>query len=205
MRPATAEWLAGLRGFALDHRIDKPLVLPSDPARAAAERMVLAAWLSMLLDGSESLLEARRRWLGASGRREGADAEAALVITTSAVGVAVAEEIVSTGSLPARAVAAQVAAVTELEYRLWCIRNPDTGSARHVTIWNWIKTHVPPQRHAEFARHPLAAAEAYWLHRAGVSGAGEADRRECHLWKWNGQHALLLEACVVEQSVKELR
>lgn len=204
MRPATAEWLAGLRGFARARRIDRPLVPPADAAQAAAERMILAAWLSMLLGDSESLLEARRRWLGASGRRQEAAADAALVITTSPVGVAVAEEIAATGSLPAQAVARLAVAVTELEYRLWCMRNPDPQRGRHVNIWNWVKTRVPPQRLGEFARHPLAAAEAYWLHRAGVSGAGEADRRECHLWKWTGRHASLLEAFVVEERVKEL-
>jgi hypothetical protein len=31
-----------------------------------------------------------------------------------------------------------------------------------------------------------------------VTGAGDADRRESHLWKWNGRHASLLEPFVTE-------
>ena len=65
----------------------------------------------------------------------------------------------------------RVEAVTELEYRLWCIRSPDDGFIRHVNLWNWIKTSVPTQRHAEFAASPLGPGECYWLHREGCAGA----------------------------------
>ncbi|MFN9367532.1 MAG: hypothetical protein ACK6CT_02015, partial [Planctomycetia bacterium] len=67
-----------------------------------------------------------------------------------------------------------------------------------VNHWSWLKTNVPSRREAEFARHPRAAAEAYWLHRAGTAGAGVADGRDCHLWKWTGRQAVLLEAFVRE-------
>lgn len=201
MLAATREWLDGLREFAAARRVEKPLALAIPAAQQAAERMILAAQLSTWLAESEVILAARREWLS-----DGAgDPDPAVVITTSPAGIAVAEEQFAGGSLPARAIEGRAVAVTELEYRLWCIRESDEGHARHVNIWNWIKTEVPLQRHAEFARHPLGAGEAYWLHRAGIAGAGGADRRDCHLWKWNGRHATLLEAFVTERGVAELK
>ncbi|MFM8414067.1 MAG: hypothetical protein ACKOCX_05015 [Planctomycetota bacterium] len=201
MLPATHDWLDGLRAFAAAHRVEKPLTATGSPAQQAAERMILAAQLSTWLDGSEAMLNARAARLPSEA---GADPDPAIVITTSPVGIAVAEEQLARGSLPARALAGRATAVTELEYRLWCIRHPDDGHARHINIWNWIKTSVPRQRDAEFARHPLAEGEAYWLHRAGIAGAATADRRDCHLWKWNGRQASLLEAFVAERGVSEL-
>jgi hypothetical protein len=204
MLPAARDWLAGLREFAAAGRVEKPLAAAGSPAEQAAERMILAAQLSTWLAGCETILQARREALATGADPVQHDPDPAIVITTSPVGIAVAAEQFAGGSLPARAVAGRAAAVTELEYRLWCIRHPDDGYARHVNIWNWIKTRVPPQREAEFARHPLAAGEVYWLHRAGIAGAGRADRRDCHLWKWSGRHATLLEAFVTESGVAEL-
>lgn len=201
MRPATRDWLDGLRAFAAAHRVDNPLAVAGLSAQQAAERMILAAQLATWLDGSDAILQARSAGLP---RSDDADSDPALVITTSPVGIAVAEEHLARGSLPARALAGRAAAVTEVEYRLWCIRHPEDGHARHINIWNWIKTNVPRQRDAEFARHPLAEGEAYWLHRAGIAGAATADRRDCHLWKWNGRQASLLEAFVAERGVSEL-
>ena len=202
MTPATRDWLEGLREFAAGHRLKKPLIVPESPTELAAERMILAARLADWFTGSEAILADRRVWLAERDDAAGADPDPAIVITTSPVGIAVVEEQLAVGSLPAQAIAGRTAAVTELEYRLWCIRHPDDGLDCHVNIWNWIKTSVPRQRHAEFARHPLAADEAYWLHRAGIAGAGVADRRDCHLWKFNGRHASLLEAFVAEQGVR---
>jgi hypothetical protein len=204
MLPATREWLAGLREFAAARRIQKPLSASGSAAEQAAERMILAAQLATWLAESETILAARRAWPAGSGEASQADTDPAMVITSTPVGVATADEQLASGSLQAQAMADRAVAVTELEYRLWCIRHPDQGHARHVNIWNWIKARVPPQRHAEFARHPLAGGECYWLHRAGIAGAGGADRRDCHLWKWNGRHASLLEAFVIERSVEEL-
>ena len=201
MRPATRDWLDGLRAFAAAHRGEKPLAVTGSPAQQAAERMILAAQLATWLDGSDAILQARAAGPAATER---GDTDPALVITTSPTGIAVAEEQLARGSLPARSLAGRAVAVTELEYRLWCIRQPDDAYARHMNLWNWIKTSVPRQRDAEFARHPLADGEAYWLHRAGIAGAGAADRRDCHLWKWNGRHASLLEAFVAEHGVSEL-
>ena len=201
MRPATRDWLDGLRTFATAHRVGKPLAVTGSPAQQAAERMILAAQLATWLDGSDAILQARAAGPAATAR---GDTDPALVITTSPTGIAVAEEQLARGSLPARAVAGRAVAVTELEYRLWCIRQPDDAYERHVNLWNWIRTNVPRQRDAEFARHPLADGEAYWLHRAGIAGAGAAARRDCHLWKWNGRHASLLEGFVAEHGVSEL-
>jgi hypothetical protein len=194
----TRDWLHGLCDFVADHRNRKPLSEPDPAAARAAERMILAAHLATVLAGWEQVEVARRATPPHS------DPDPAVVITTSAVGIAIAEEQFGSGSLPARALADRAVAVTELEYRLWCIRHPDDGHQWHVNLWNWLKTSVPRERHAEFALHPLRPDEAYWLHRAGIAGAGTADRRDCHLWKWNGRHASLLEAFVAERGVSKL-
>jgi hypothetical protein len=201
MLPHTRTWLDGLRTFATGHRLRKPLPDAAPSAVQAAERMILAAHLATMLAGWEQACAARRS--GRVGGPEG-DPDPALVITTSPTGIAVVDEQVAAGSLPARSLATRAVGVTELEYRLWCIRQPDDGYRVHVNVWSWIKASVPPQRHAEFARHPLREGEAYWLHRAGIAGAGAADRRDCHLWKWNGRHASLVEAFVTERGVSEL-
>jgi hypothetical protein len=194
-------WLDGLRVFAAEHRLRKPLREPATAAEGAAERMILAASLATVLAGWDAV-DAARRASGSAASPH--DPDPPIVITTSGVGIRVVGEHLATGSLPARAVADRAVAVTELEYRLWCIRHPDDEYERHVVLWNWIKTRVPPERHGEFARHPLRPGEAYWLHRTGIGGAGAAVRRDCHLWKWNGRHASLLEAFVTERGVMEL-
>jgi hypothetical protein len=200
MRTDTLDWLTGFRDFAAAQPIHhRPTVGTGSPEERSAERMILAAQLATWLTGIDDVLAARRAWLN-EGFPDG-DPSPAIVITTSAVGIAVAEEMTESGSLPARSIAPEMVAVTERDYRLWCIANPDDHYGRHITIWNWIKTTVPPQRHAEFARHPLRDGESYWLHRAGIAGAGGADRRDSHLWKWTGRQAVLLEAFVVERSV----
>jgi hypothetical protein len=61
-----------------------------------------------------------------------------------------------------------------------------------------VKTSVPAARHDEFAAHPLAAGESFWLHRTGTTGCG-AERRFCHLWKWNGTVAALVRPFVSER------
>jgi len=194
-------WLDGLRVFAAEHRLRKPLREPATAAEGAAERMILAANLAAVLAGWDAV-DAARRASGSAASPH--DPDPPIVITTSGVGIGVVGEHLATGSLPARAVADRAVAVTELEYRLWCIRHPDDEYQRHVVLWNWIKTRVPPERHGEFARHPLRPGEDYWLHRTGIGGAGAAVRRDCHLWKWNGRHASLLEAFVTERGVMEL-
>jgi hypothetical protein len=205
MHPDTRSWLDGLREFAASRRLEQPPAVAAAPPSAgeqAAERMILSTQLSTWLSGFEDVLAARRAWL-AEADPDG-DPDPAIVITTSAGGVAVAEQLGLAGSLPTRSLASALAAVTELEYRLWCIRRPDEHGRLHVNVWNWIKMRVPRQRQREFSRHPLAPGEVYWLHRAGIAGAGSADRRDCHLWKWNGRHATLLEAFVSERGVSGL-
>ena len=58
-----------------------------------------------------------------------------------------------------------------------------------------------PVRQAEFAGYPLGPGEAYWLHRTGTAGTGAADRRDCHLWRWTGRQAALLQAFIREGGV----
>ncbi|NBW96229.1 MAG: hypothetical protein EBR28_05770, partial [Planctomycetia bacterium] len=91
-----------------------------------------------------------------------------------------------------------IVAVTEREYRDWTKARPDPGHLLHVNHWSWVKTAVPDARREEFARYPLAAGEAFWLHRTGTMGCG-MERRFCHLWKWNGEAASLVEPFVEER------
>lgn len=201
MNTATREWCGGLAAFAADRRGGQPPRHPDPPAVAAAERAILAAHLVAWLDDWTAIMSARCQW--ARGRPD-ADPDAGVVLTTSPVGIEVAEGFLAGGHPVAAAEARRIVPVTELEYRLWCIRHPDDDHRRHMNHWSWIKMRLPRQRHAEFARHPLGPDEAYWLHRAGTAGAGAADRRDCHLWRWNGRHAALLEAFVREGGVSHL-
>lgn len=201
MHPATHDWLDGLRAAAEARRSARPPVASDDPAALAAERMIHAADLSAWIDATPGLLEARRTFALAAGGAT--DADAALVITTSPAGVAVAEEILGRDDPLARAVRPRAACVTEQEYRAWCMRHPDHEHRLHVVHWSWVKARVPPQRDAEFARHPLRDGERYWLHRTGTEGTGGADRWATHLWKFDGRHAALLEAFVRERHVDQ--
>jgi len=195
MTAATREWCAGLAAFAVERRGGQPPRLPESQSLAAAERAILATHLVAWLDDWATIMSARCEW---TRGRLGADPDAGVVLTTSAVGIAGAEELLAGGHPLAAAEARRIVPVTELEYRLWCIRHPDEDHRHHMNHWSWIKTQVPLQRHREFARHPLGPGEAYWLHRAGTAGAGAADRRDCHLWRWNGRHAAIVEAFVRE-------
>jgi len=101
-------------------------------------------------------------------------------------------------------VAERLAIVSELAYRLWSSQHPDPDHRLHVNLWSWVKTHVPPQRDAEFAAYPLRPGERYWLHRAGLAGAGTADHRVCHLWKFDGTRPTLLAAAITERTAGRL-
>lgn len=200
MQQHTRDWLEGLRGFAEEHRTRRAAQArrrsvdePSAAARAA-ERGILGSHLVSWFDGIESLAAARR----AFAPHAAADTDPAVVLTTSPVGLEAAAELCAMAGTPAASLRSRLVAVTELEYRLWCIREPDEAFRRHVNHWCWLKTDVPPQRHAEFAAHPLGPGECYWLHRTGTAGAGTADGRECQLWKWTGRHAALLQASIRE-------
>jgi len=194
MRPTTRHWLDGLRATAAELRSSRPSPVPA-PASAAfvAERTILGAHLATALAAIDSLLAARRA--SAGGPR---DPDPVLVLSTSPAGLAAAHDLLDPDGGPFAGLHGRLEPVTELEYRRWCMRSPDGGFHAHVNLWNWVKTRVPGRRHAEFGRHPLGPGEAYWLHRAGVAGAGAADRSASHLWKWNGGHASLLETFVTE-------
>lgn len=191
-------WLEGLRGFALEHRLRRPLPEATPGGQWVAERSILGSAVATRLAGIESIREARR------SAAAGFAADPAVVLTTSAAGIAAATAVLESAADLAALVGDRLVAVTELEYRLWCIRSPDDAHRLHVNLWSWIKTRVPRQRLAEFARHPLAPGESYWLHRTGIAGAGPLDRRDCHLWKWNGRHAVLLQAFVTERAAPAL-
>lgn len=200
MRHDTQEWLAGLCDFATHQRLVRPPAAAEQPAtERAAERSILAAHLVSWLDGFGTWTAARRIFAAGAD----ADPEPAVVLTTSPVGIEAAESLCAVTGTPAALLRPQLACVTELEYRLWCIRHPDESFRRHVNHWSWLKRNVPTKREAEFAHHPLAEGEAYWLHRTGTAGAGGADRRDCHLWKWNGRHAALLQPFIRERGLVE--
>lgn len=195
----TRAWLAGLQDFASQRRRDAPLPDLGQPsAEQAAERSILAAHLVTWLTDLDALLAARCTWIQMSGSAPLADTDPAIVLTTSPVGIVAADDTLGPNATLSALAGPRLAVVSEPEYRLWCIRNPDDAYGLHVNLWNWIKTAVPPQRWPEFAAHPLTDGERYWLHRAGVAGAGSADRRDCHLWKWNGRHAALLQPFIRE-------
>jgi len=209
MNDQTREWLEGLRGFAGGSGADARSGADAEgvgaaPALAVAERGILGPHIAALLANREALLAARRAWCSAPERVGSVDADPAIVLTTSAVGSAVAADWLAAGGPEAAGMRPRLVAVTERDYRLWCIRHPDPGYDRHVALWSWVKTRVPRQRWPEFAAHPLAAGEEYWLHRAGIAGAGRADRRDCGLWKFDGRRAVLLASPFQERGAAPL-
>ena len=195
---SNSDWLEGLREFVRVQRSTRPLRrAAASPAAEAAERSIIGASLATRLADVTALREARRTIRGAM-------TDPAIVVTTSVAGIAAVTELLATvGDLAALA-DGRLEAVTELEYRLWCIRTPDEDFIHHVNIWNWVKMSVPRQRHAEFAAAPLGAGEEYWLHREGCAGSAGHDHRSCHLWKWNGRHAAMLRPFIAERSVRPL-
>ena len=176
------DWLEGLRAFATDPR-RRPRPDPdATPAQAAGERGLIAASFTAWFDTELPGLLA-----GHDGSRT-----PAIVVTTSATGLAAADAVLGRDDPLVALRRPLVACVSELEYRLWCNRHPDPEHRLHLNHWNWIKTRVPRQRWPAFARHPLADGETYWIHRTGTAAAGHR-RRSSGLWKWNGRTATLLE------------
>jgi len=199
MRPITREWLAGLRQrVAASRRGPGPagpagIALPS-AAAVAAERMILGAHLALWIDNDLlPLLEERRASCGPE-----AEPFPAIVITTSPVGINVVDETFARDEPLRASVREQIVAVTEREYRDWTKANPDPDHLLHLNHWSWVKTSVPAARQGEFAAHPLAAGEAFWLHRTGTTGCG-AERRFCHLGRWNGASAALVRPFIAER------
>ena len=197
MTPEAREWLDGLRQFAgpVASAADDPARIDPDAAAVrAAERAVLAAALVSWIDTDLPGLLAERSV-------PGGDPEPALVLTTTPAGLAAAADVLGRDDPLIRQWRERSAWVTEKDYRLWCIRHPDPDHRLHVNHWSWIKTQVPQQRHTEFAPHRLREGEAFWLHRTGTAGAGEADGRTASLWKFTGRHAALLEPRLTERRV----
>ena len=200
MTDATQLWLDGLRDHAAAARRDAPH--DGRPAAAvAAERSVLAAHLAVWLDTElPGLLAERAAESVACGPCGSAtmDAEPAMVLTTTAAGLAAAAELLDRDDPLMRQWRERFACVTELEYRRFCMRHPDHDYRLHIAHWSWMKTRVPPQRWPAFATWPLRDGEAYWLHRTGTAGAGR-ERRSSHLWKWNGTTAAILKPFIDER------
>lgn len=197
------EWLAGLRDHVEETRRTAEPAGPAGrapplPAEVVAERMILAAGLVVWLENEwPTHLAARREALP-----PGADADPAIVITTSSVGISLVGDTLARAEPLMASLRGQVVAVTEREYRDWTKAHPDPDHLLHVNHWSWVKTAVPEARRQEFARHRLEAGEAFWLHRTGTAGCG-AERRCCHLWKWNGRAASLIQP-FIEERVRRL-
>lgn len=198
MHPSSRVWLDGLRSFASEFRAERPpRGRDRSPVERAAEEAILGDSLVLWLADLESVLAARSIMAAC-------DTDPAIVVTTSPAGIAAVGRLLARDSALACRAAHAVVTVTELEYRLWCIRHPDEAHRHHVNLWSWLKTSVPPQRWSEFAAFPLGEGEAYWLHREGLVGGGDRDRRTCHLWRWDGRHASLLRACIEERTAPRL-
>jgi len=197
MTPQARAWLDGLRAAAAAARVgsrdeDRPA------AAMAAERALLAAHLVAWFDTElPGLLAERAAAATAGGRGDGTviDPDPAIVLTTTETGCEAAAEFFGRNDPFVRQMAERFACVTELEYRRFCMRNPDDDYRLHIAHWSWMKTRVPPQWWPKLAQWPIREDECYWLHRTGTAGAGR-ERRSSHLWKWNGTTAAILKPFV---------
>ena len=195
--PEARSWLAARRRHVDDHRraadaasqSGLPVAGTADSvAQQAAEGMILSAHLVTWLENELASLLAERQ----------PDADVAIVLTTSPVGLRVANDVLQRGEPLMQSLRNRLVAVTESEYRFWTKAHPDPDHRLHVNHWSWIKTRVPEARRQEFNTFPLGPHEQFWLHRTGTTGCGR-ERRYCHLWKWNGQTASLLKPFVDER------
>ena len=192
--PEARSWLAGLRAHVDDHRrAAGPASQPGLPApgtaaaQQAAERMILSTHLVTWLENELGSL--RAEWQP--------DCDVAVVLTTSPAGLLVANDVLQRDEPVIQSLRDRLVAVTEGEYRVWTKAHPDPDHRLHINHWSWIKTRVPEARRHEFENFPLGPNEHYWLHRTGTTGCGH-ERRYCHLWKWNGQTAVLLRPFIHE-------
>lgn len=201
INPEAWSWLAALRTHvALQRRAASAASHPGRPvagtaiaaAQQAAETMILSAHLVTWLENElPSLLAERVR-----------GGDLAIVHTTSSVGLLVADDVLRRYGPLLQSLRAGLVAVTESEYRSWTKAHPDPDQRLHINHWSWIKTRVPEARQQEFQAFPRGLHEDYWLHRTGTTGCGR-ERRSCHLWKWNGQTAVLLKP-LIDETVRRL-
>jgi len=195
MPDSQREWLDGLRERGRRAQLRLSTV---STKQFAAEKRILAtgllAWLNtdlgpLLQQNAESSAE---------------QTVPGIVITTSPSGLEAAREILAQKDSFIDSLRDRLICVREADYRLWLRRNPDPHYRWHINHWTWIKTTVPTKRWSEYTQFPLGPDECYWLHRTGTSGAGSINRRFCHLWKCDGEVAVLLKAFVSETGVNEL-
>jgi hypothetical protein len=182
MNPTAARWLEGLRDFVARYRASRPVLAAATPEQRG-QQPILATHLATWIDGEAATLPITH----------------AIPLTTSDIGVVVIEECLTRPEPLIASLAPRILPVREIEYRLYTKAHPDPDRAFHLNHWSWIKAPVPQQRHAEFHAWPIQAGEAYWLHRTGTSGPGEAESRHTHLWKWTGSHAVLLKPFIQER------
>lgn len=200
MRNDTRAWLDGLRDFAAAHASGRPEAGDRSPAADLAERSIIAAHLATRLADFRDLLDGRR----GGAVHDVTDPDPAVVLTTSGPGGDAARAFLESAGPVGGHLAERLVITSELAYRLWSSQHPDPDHRLHVNLWSWVKTRVPPQRDAEFVAYPLRPGERYWLHRTGLTGAGPADHRVCHLWKFDGTRPTLLAAAIVERTAGRL-
>ncbi len=182
MNPTAARWLEGLRDFVARYRDSRPVLAAATPEQRG-QWPILATHLATWIDGEAATLPVTH----------------AIPVTTSDIGVAVIEQFLTRPAPLIASLAPRIVPIREIEYRLYTKDHSDPDRAFHLNHWSWIKSPVPQQRHAEFHAWPIQAGEAYWLHRTGTSGPGEAESRHAHLWKWTGSHAVLLKPFIQER------
>ncbi len=191
MTPATAAWREGLLAFLADDRTRPRHRSTPDPAPAVtaeATRVVaesVGAWLTEKLTRQ---LDHRRQW---AADVPGLDPDPAILLTTTPLGLATAEECVADDPRG-------IICLLEVEYRRWCRIEPDEALQHHVAAWNWVKTTLPSVRQADFPAHPLKAGEQYWLHRTGIAGTTAEELRNTALLAFDGTHSRMLAASTVE-------
>ena len=196
MRPAARDWLDSLRRFSTEHRLSRPKRPEPVPVETGTGLSPGALPSRDSAAQTEILAAHAKSWgIPTLSRLAAALPEGAIVVTTSAPGLAAWSDLIS--GLPAP-IAERVATATEIEYRGWCMRSPDESHRLHAVVWSWIKAPLPPQRRPDFAPFPIADSADYWVLRYGHSGGGEGEQSG-DLFAWDGAVARLLATGITER------
>lgn len=184
MASSVDAWIAKLREYTAECRAKAPL--PDWEHLTAAQewqrRIVGGSILNWLRQIGPRFLQER----AIVHRTLQVDPHPAIVFTSNVPGLVAAQEIVGPDHergvyLLEEEFAAAPAHLADGEYKC------------HIRFWSFFRAEPEPAFAARArAKYPLADGGSYWQHSEGTMWAVNAGRGVDHLWRWDGQQAVLL-------------